>query len=100
LSEKEITSNLPPNQIEPNLVTKQYFHTVTKDEIKIKSDFFNSKTNHNICSLNNENLSSSNDNYSNKHKSKLSCTNNYYSTFKTIMNRYCTNLYYYYDYSQ
>jgi len=67
--ENNVTCHLPLDQIGSNSITNQYFHTVIKDEIKIKSESFSSKIN-NICLLNNDNLSSTKDNYSKTNKSK------------------------------
>ncbi|XP_022179926.1 protein PFF0380w-like isoform X4 [Myzus persicae] len=68
--EKNITC---PDLIEPN----QYFHSIIKDEIKIKTESFYIKDNYN-CSLKNDSLSSTNDSFSKKyknHSSRCYCKN-------------------------
>ncbi|XP_060848746.1 MATH and LRR domain-containing protein PFE0570w-like [Rhopalosiphum padi] len=85
--ENNVTCHLPLDQIGSNSITNQYFHTVIKDEIKIKSDSFSSKIN-NICLLNNDNLSSTKDNYSKTNKnlgSKCYCKN--FSSFNNNYNK-------------
>lgn len=68
--EENITCHLPLDQIKSNSITNQYFDTVIKEEIKIKSNSFNGKINHS-CLLENDNLSSNKDNYSKLNKSCL-----------------------------
>lgn len=70
MSKKKISSPLLPDQTEPNLVINQYFHTAIKDEIKLTSDHFNSRNNHDFL-LKNNSSSFTKDNYSKKHKSKI-----------------------------
>lgn len=77
-SEKNITCHLSQGQIEPN----PYFHTVIKDEIKNKSNYYNSKGRYN-CLLKNDNLSSTNDSYSNKNGKTYSSV----LTFYPFLNR-------------
>lgn len=68
--EENITCHLPLDQNKSNSITNLYFDTVTKEEIKIKTNSFNSKIN-NSCLIENDNLSSNKDNYSKLNKSKI-----------------------------
>ncbi|XP_050058427.1 uncharacterized protein MAL13P1.304-like isoform X3 [Aphis gossypii] len=89
--EENITCHLPLDQIKSNSITDQYFDTVMKEEIKIKSNSFNSKINHS-CLLENDNLSSNKDNYSKLNKnlgSKCYCKN--FSSFNNNDNKIFTS---------
>jgi len=83
--EENITCHLPLDQIKSNSITNQYFDTVIKEEIKIKSNSFNSKINHS-CLLENDNLSSNKDNYSKLNKSKIQIIYNNVNIINLFLN--------------
>lgn len=83
--EENITCHLPLDQIKSNSITDQYFDTVMKEEIKIKSNSFNSKINHS-CLLENDNLSSNKDNYSKLNKSKIQIIYNNVNIINLFLN--------------
>jgi len=83
--EENITCHLPLDQIKSNSITNQYFDTVIKEEIKIKSNSFNNKINHS-CLLENDNLSSNKDNYSKLNKSKIQIIYNYVNIINLFLN--------------
>ncbi|XP_060870265.1 protein PFF0380w-like isoform X3 [Metopolophium dirhodum] len=86
-SENNTTCHLSPDHIEPD----QYFHSVTKDEIKIKqTESFNNKGNYNC--LKNDNLSCSNDSYSKKYNNLYSeCYCKNFTSFNNDDNKIFTS---------